>query len=137
VAKFTIGQLAKQVNVNVETIRYYQRIGLIEQPNKPIQGFREYSESEVERILFIKRAQQLSFSLAEIKKLIEVGKSDCTEVAKLTTIKRDKLQHQMGELNVVYDELNRLIAACESTTEDFQCTFFDLFSMQNFVADPV
>jgi MerR family transcriptional regulator, mercuric resistance operon regulatory protein len=136
VVKLTIGQLAKQANVNVETIRYYQRVGLLEQPSKPVQGFREYSEKEVEKVLFIKRAQQLSFSLAEIKQLMLVGKSDCTEVAKLTTIKRNKLKRQIGELNVVYDELNRLIAACESTNDNCLYTFFDLLAIKNLAPVP-
>ena len=65
--RLSIGQLAKQVNVNIETIRYYERRGLIDQPVKPKTGYRRYDEAILDRILFIKKAQGLGFQLDEIK----------------------------------------------------------------------
>lgn len=66
----TIGRLAKAAGVIVETIRYYQRIGLHEEPEKPLNGFRHYPQDTVERVRLIKRAQQLGFSLKEIGELL-------------------------------------------------------------------
>ena len=67
----TIGQLARSAGVNVETVRYYQRIGLIGEPPKPRQGYRSYPPATADRIRFIKRAQGLGFSLKEIALLRE------------------------------------------------------------------
>ena len=63
----TIGHLAKEAGVNVETIRYYQRRGLLEEPEKPIGGHRRYPRVALDRIAFIRRAQKLGFSLAEVR----------------------------------------------------------------------
>ncbi len=59
----TIGRLANAAEVNIETIRYYQRVGLLSEPCKPLAGFRIYPDETIKRILFIKRAQKLGFSL--------------------------------------------------------------------------
>jgi len=67
----TIGRLAKAAGVNVETVRYYQRRGLIVEPAKPHGGQRRYSNAVLARIAFIRRAQQLGFSLAEVKELLQ------------------------------------------------------------------
>jgi DNA-binding transcriptional MerR regulator len=65
-----IGELAKSVNVNVETVRYYQRIGLLELPQKPYGGTRYYSSEDLKRLRFIRRAQQIGFSLEDIRLLL-------------------------------------------------------------------
>ena len=72
-----IGELAKSVNVNVETVRYYQRIGLLELPQKPYGGTRYYSSEDLKRLRFIRRAQQIGFSLEDIRALLELSSSDC------------------------------------------------------------
>src|SRR5439155_2927995 len=66
----TIGRLAGAAGVNVETVRYYQRRGLVAQPERPLNSVRRYSEDSVKRIRFIKRAQDLGFTLAEIANLL-------------------------------------------------------------------
>ena len=68
----TIGQLAKAVGVNVETIRFYQRIGLIRAPTKPLRGVRRYADGDAARLRFIRRAQELGFALAEIRPLLDL-----------------------------------------------------------------
>ena len=69
----SIGALAKAAGVNVETIRYYQRRGLLEEPAKPTGGQRRYSDAVLSRVGFIRRAQQLGFSLEEVKALLELS----------------------------------------------------------------
>ena len=68
-----IGQLARAAGVNVETIRYYERRGLLPEPPRTRSGYREYPESDVARLGFIRRAQELGFTLKEVKELIREG----------------------------------------------------------------
>ena len=70
----TIGKLAKEVNIGVETVRYYQRKGLIDVPNKT-EGYRKYSQEDLRRLKFIKEAQKAGFTLNEIKELLELDTS--------------------------------------------------------------
>src|SRR6202011_342411 len=93
-----IGELARSVEVNVETIRYYQRIGLLELPQKPYGGIRSYSSQDLQRLRFIRRAQQLGFSLEDIQALLEISSSECEQVQKLATEK----------LNLVHEKLSQL-----------------------------
>lgn len=109
----TIGQLAKAAGVNVETIRYYQRIELIAEPVKPAQGYRRYPSSTVERIRFIKRAQELGFSLDEITDLLTLNDRDCNEARAIAEHKQDVIQQRIDDLSAMQRELNKLIKACK------------------------
>ena len=73
--RFTIGKLATQAGVNVETIRFYERRGLLAQPGKELGGFRYYDDQAIARVRFIKRAQTLGFSLEEINDLMVLSQS--------------------------------------------------------------
>lgn len=121
----TIGKLAKQAGVNVETIRYYQRIDLINEPSKPVSGFRKYDSNLVSTIKFIKRAQQLGFVLAEIKELLNLGEGKCHDVKELAIAKRKKIIHQLKDLNAMKKELDGLIDACEKTEDTPNCALID------------
>ena len=72
VTELTIGKLAEAADVNIETIRYYQRRGLLEEPPKPFRGHRRYPPDTVKRVRFIKRAQALGFTLAEVSGLLRL-----------------------------------------------------------------
>ena len=78
-APLTIGRLAKAAGVNVETIRYYQRVSLLTEPVKPYDGFRVYPDETINRIRFIKRAQKLGFSLKDIAHLLSLGDGHCDD----------------------------------------------------------
>lgn len=121
----TIGQLAKQSGVNVETIRYYQRINLIEEPLKPIKGYRKYSQDLIKTIKFIKRAQQLGFTLSEINELIILGQNKCHDVKSLAIAKRSKIIEQIVDLKAMKKELNRLIDACDETENTPHCALIE------------
>ena len=84
----TINTTAKKAGIGVETIRYYQRIGLINKPEKPLSGYRVYSEETVSRLRFIQRAKELGFSLAEVTNLLVLGDGRCMETKELVTLKR-------------------------------------------------
>jgi MerR family mercuric resistance operon transcriptional regulator len=106
----TIGQLAQQAGVNVETIRYYQRRGLLHEPQKPAGGHRRYLPSVLKRIAFIRRAQALGFSLAEIEGLLK--HSDGTNWKETRQIAQKKLENlnlHIAQLRKMVDSLKALI----------------------------
>lgn len=106
----TIGRLAKAAGVHVETIRYYQRIGLIPEPQKPHGGHRRYSPAAMERINFIRHAQQLGFSLEEVKKLLSYADGrNRKEVRQIAEAKFDLLGARVEQLNEMRRKLKRLI----------------------------
>lgn len=123
--EFTIGQLAKEVGVNIETIRYYQRINLIDEPAKPDSGYRKYSTEIADRIIFIKRAKGLGFSLKEISDLLEIGNAHCDDVRVRAEEKRDKIVHQIQDLQVLCDTLEQLINECKTGTNKPHCPLVD------------
>jgi len=108
----TIGALAKRADVNVETVRYYQRIGLLREPPKPLQGYRRYPLHVVSRIHFIKRAQELGFSLKEIAELLELNDGSCSTARHIAEQKRELVAARMDDLKRMYQMLSTMIDAC-------------------------
>lgn len=122
----TIGALASAVGVNVETVRYYQRVGLIEKPSKPAQGYRRYPASTAQRIRFIKRAQEMGFTLQEITELLSLNDGDCEEARLLAERKREVVQQRIRDLNAIRKELEKLIKACRDNTDgQDRCAIID------------
>jgi MerR family mercuric resistance operon transcriptional regulator len=104
------GQLAKAADVNVETIRYYERRGLITPPPKSAQGYRTYTKSTLARLLFIKRAQELGFTLEEVDNLLVLGESHCSEVQELAEGKLVSVQAKINDLRRLEQVLEDLVA---------------------------
>ena len=127
----TIGRLAKLVDVNVETIRYYQRIGLIVEPASPLNGFRKYPVKTAENIIFIKRAQRLGFSLKEIAELLKIGDGHCDDVRTRAEQKRNKINQQIQDLQLLRDTLNQLICECKSGEDSTHCPIVETLLTQN------
>ena len=113
----TIGNLARAAGVNVETIRYYQRIGLVDEPNKPPQGYRHYPASIVDRIRFIKRAQDLGFPLNEITELLSLDDGNCNEARTIAEHKLNDIQRRIEDLNAMQSALTKLIKACRKNVD--------------------
>ncbi len=111
--ELSIGRLAKAAGVNVETIRYYQRRGLLAKPYKPIGGHRRYTLSEASRVQFIKRAQHLGFTLDEVGSLLrlEDGQS-CRETRLLAERKLALIEKRISDLDRIRRMLRSLIAEC-------------------------
>lgn len=118
---YTISQLATSASVNIETIRYYERQKLIDQPEKPLQGYRHYPEETLTRVLFIKRAQQLGFTLAEIATLIELNTGSCHEVQHLAEHKLDVVQAKIQNLKRLEKSLKQLVSSCQSNSDPGSC----------------
>lgn len=121
----TIGRLAKQAQVNVETIRYYQRVGLIQEPEKPNEGFRVYPSEYISRVKFIKRAQELGFALKEIQDLLDLGDGNCKEVQHLAEQKLDQIEERLNDLKSIKNALADLVNQCKANTENPCCALID------------
>lgn len=111
-----IGSLARRAGVGVETIRFYEREGLVEQPPKPIGGgFRDYPDAAARRIRFIRQAQELGFSLRETSELLALkatASGDCAEVRARARAKLDEVHRKIEQLGRIKGALGRLIEAC-------------------------
>ena len=120
--ELSIGSLAKAADVNVETIRYYQRRGLVDEPPKPLGGHRRYTATAAARVRFIKRAQQLGFTLEEVKELLllEDGQS-CREARRLAERKLGLIEKRVADLNRMRRSLRGLIAQCAEGKRPRSC----------------
>ncbi len=116
-AGLTIGKLAQKAGVNVETIRYYQRVGLILEPVKPLEGYRHYPEATVARVCFIRRAKDLGFTLKEILELLSLDNGDCAEVRTLAERKRSNINQRIDDLRAMLSVLEELIDQCKLHTD--------------------
>jgi MerR family transcriptional regulator, mercuric resistance operon regulatory protein len=113
-AELTIGHIARAAGVNVETVRYYQRRGLVSMPPKRSRGFRYYTPETASRVRFIKRAQALGMSLKEVQRLIKIdAKGACKESRALAVAKLARVESQLVELARLRDVLQGLVAACD------------------------
>ena len=124
--KLTIGALAKLAKVNVETIRYYQRIGMIDQPEKPISGYRRYDASLIKTIEFIKLVQQLGFSLDEINEIFKLHNGPSIDIKTMAENKRDKVEAQIASLSALLNELNKMIEYYDVVKGSTECAIIDL-----------
>jgi MerR family mercuric resistance operon transcriptional regulator len=111
----TIGKLAERAGVNVETIRYYQRRGLLDEPKKPLGGYRRYPSDTVKRVRFIKRAQGLGFTLEEVAGLLRLDAAGaCAETRELAAHKLALIEVKLSELGAMREGLAALIAKCDN-----------------------
>lgn len=108
----TISNVARAADVNVETIRYYQRRGLVKEPTKPARGYRLYPQEAVDRVRFIKRAQELGFTLSEIKNLLSLGDGNCRQTQALAEKKLSLVHERIRDLEAMETVLNKLVRAC-------------------------
>ncbi|MEZ9673617.1 Hg(II)-responsive transcriptional regulator [Vibrio splendidus] len=116
-----ISDLATSANVNVETIRYYERRGLITQPLKPEQGYRDYPETTLERVLFIKRAQELGFTLEEIANLLKLGDDNCISVQEIAENKLVSVRGKIADLCRLESVLDNLVTQCKCNPSESSC----------------
>ncbi len=115
---FTIGTLARAAGVSVETVRYYERRELLEQPERG-NGYRRYSDADVERLKFVRRAKELGFTLAEIKELLV--SAECRSTSGILAAARAKLgevEERIVTLASLRDRLDGLVRTCERDDED-------------------
>lgn len=120
--KITIGKLAQMAGVGVETVRFYQRKELLREPDA-LGSIRTYSEEDAQRIIFIKKAQELGFALAEVKELLELNtkpRVTCGTVKKKTLAKIAEIDEKIAALHKMRDTLEQLSCACDSKHDDYK-----------------
>ncbi len=120
--KITIGKLAEMSGVGVETVRFYQRKELLREP-KASSGFRTYSEEDAQRIVFIKRAQDLGFTLSEVRELLELNtkpRTTCGTVKIKTTAKIKEIEQKIADLNRMKASLEKLACACDESQDNIK-----------------
>lgn len=124
----TIGQVAKQSGLGVETVRFYERQGLIEEPPRRASGYRQYPPEVVDRLGFIRRAKALGFSLKEIADLLGLRvdpHSTCGDVKSRTAAKIADIDAKMAELKRMKRALLQLHDACSGEGPTSQCPILD------------
>ncbi len=112
---YTIGQLAARTDVSVETIRYYERVGLMQQPQRPDSGYRHYPEDARRRLAFIRKAKALGFTLNEILQLLALttgSESACGNVKETATASIRRIEEQIRALSQMRRALGKLVAEC-------------------------
>ena len=129
--KLTIGKLAKQGNVTIETIRYYQRKGLLTEPEKPLTGYRQYPIETIARIRFIKRAQQSGFTLKEIAELLSLDSGHCENVRQIAEQKRQQISEQIKDLTALRNVLDNLVKGCQTDPSTEHCSLIDALSRES------
>ena len=112
-----IGEVARRADVNVQTLRYYERRGLLPPPKRRPSGYREYSEDAVRLVRFIKRAQELGFTLRDIEELIQLRRSparNCAAVRAAVARKVEDVGNRIRQLTAIQEALEELTGACEA-----------------------
>lgn len=127
-----IGLIAEQAGVNIETIRFYERKGLVAQPSRPVGGgFRRYPSETVTRVRFIRQAQRLGFSLKEIHELLRLQAAPCTDCADVrarAAVKLGEVNQKLLELSAIQRALETLIEHCPGTGVTKHCSILTALS---------
>ncbi len=129
----TIGQVAKQADVGVETIRFYERQGLILEPDRRPSGYRDYPPETVERIRFIRHAKELGFSLKEIAELLALRvdpNSTCADVRAQARQKLADIDHKIASLEQMKAALERLVKKCRGRGPTTECPILEEFARE-------
>lgn len=122
----TIGALAKAAGVNVETIRFYQRKGLLPEPAKPLGGIRRYGSGEVRHLRFVKTAQKLGFSLTEIAELLQLDRdTDCHAVRTIAEQKLADVRAKLSSLARMEAALATMVGTCHQQQSNGPCPLID------------
>ncbi|MBI4420578.1 MAG: MerR family DNA-binding protein [Gemmatimonadetes bacterium] len=134
----TIGKVASEAGVNVQTVRYYERRGLFPRPRRTPGGYRQYAEDAVARLRFIKHAQELGFSLNEIRDLLALrfrhGPA-CDAVGRKTRAKIAVVEGKIRDLQRMKRTLERLAAACAAREPTADCPILEALEEPHGVAD--
>ncbi len=125
---FTIGDIAARSGVGVETVRFYERKGLLEKPARSSSGYRLYAQGAVSCIRFIRRAQELGFSLREIGELLQLrvdGRTTCRDVKRKAEEKVAEVDSRIADLARIRRALNALVQACAGSGPTSECPILE------------
>ena len=111
----TIGTLAKKTGTKVQTIRYYEQIGLMPEPDRTEGGQRRYGDAELDRLSFVRHARQLGFSLEAIRELLDLGdhpRKSCAEADAIARRQLKQVEQRLARLEALRTELKRMVQEC-------------------------
>lgn len=132
----TIGAFAKAAGVNVETIRFYQRKGLLLEPDRPYGSIRRYGTADVARVKFVKSAQRLGFSLEEVGELLRLEDgTHCNEAADLAARRLEDVRAKLTDLHRMEASLAALLKACHDPQRTVSCPLMD--ALQSTTTKPI
>lgn len=126
--QLTIGQVARQAGVGVETVRFYERRGLLEEPPRKASGYRQYGADVVDRISFIKRAKELGFTLNEINELLQLRldpEGNCDEVRRRAEQKIVDIESKLRQLRAMKRAISKLVRACAHDRQPDRCPILE------------
>ena len=126
--RLTVGQLAREAGINSESVRFYESQGLLPEPPRSAGGYRVYSQDSLLRIRFIKRAQDLGFSLKEIRELLSLSEdtaSDCAEVRALAQTKVEEIAQKIQALQSMKRALSELASSCPGSGSVASCSILE------------
>ncbi|MGD9583635.1 MAG: MerR family transcriptional regulator [Lysobacterales bacterium] len=125
-ATLTIGALAAAAGVGVETLRFYQRRGLLREPARPLGGIRRYQPADLARVRFIRRCQALGFRLDEVLDLLRLADgAHCDTARAIADDKLESVREKLAHLRHIERELAALVQACKAAGSDVSCPLID------------
>lgn len=128
ITTYKIGEVAQRADVNKETIRYYEKRKLITEPDRRRSGYRIFTQRHIDQVKFIKRAQQLGFTLKEIKELLELRmdeESTCSEIKKEAQHKYQDVVEKIDDLQRIKNTLIDLIDTCDGEGPKGECPILE------------
>ncbi len=127
----SIGKLAKAAGVNLQTIRYYERIRLLPKPKTKESGYREYTEQDLSRVIFIKKAKELGFSLKEIAQLLALKvdkRKSCADVREMAEYSIVMIREKIETLEKFAEALKKLSDQCHGTGPTSECPILEFLN---------
>ena len=137
---FTVGQLAKRTDINIETVRYYERRGLLPEPMRSESSYRQYTENDVARIMFIKRSKELGFTLKEISELLSLKldtDTTCRDVKEFSSKKIADVEEKIRDLQRIKKKLEELLIKCSrEDTSTSECSILEALEKKSKINKP-
>lgn len=121
----TISQLARTAGVTAETIRYYQRIGLLRTPRRPSHGFRSYGNDDALRLRFVRHGQTLGFTLDEIAALLQLSSADCEQAERIAKERLKGVKEKIADLRRLEAALEHTVCECEERKPHAGCPLIE------------
>jgi MerR family mercuric resistance operon transcriptional regulator len=132
--EFRSGKLATTAGVNIETLRFYEKKGVMPKPDRTPAGYRIYDINDLKRLKFIKKSQILGFTLSEIKDLLYLrvdSERSCSEVRKIASEKISSIDIKIDELQKIRDALSKLVELCKGEGPESDCPILDELEKNN------
>ena len=129
-----IGELAQQAQVSIDTVRYYERQGLLPEPLRRASGYREYGAGDIRRLRFVRRAKALGFTLIEIRDLLDLSShrdDDMADMKATAIVKLVEVEEKLAELTRIRDALKTLLASCPGHGALEQCPILNALAEDN------